>query len=80
MRLAFFYHEMRKDVSLEMVDLDQRLAGRKSQSLGKRHSDQQGAQQSGSTRECDGIDIFHSDSRLFQGLVHNRHYVLLMCP
>ena len=76
----FHLHEMRQDMSLQVIDFDDRLGRGDGQTLGKRGPDQQRTQQAGSPRESNRIDIRQRHASLFQRLRHDRQDVLLVRP
>ena len=72
--------EMRKYVSLKVIDLDHRDVVRDGKPLGERHAHQQRTQQSGAAREGDGVDLFGRQSGLLERRVHHGNDVLLVRP
>ena len=63
------------DVSLDMMDSDQRLAGRQRVGFCCGQPDQQSSHQSRSVGHRDRVDLIHRGLRFFQRLIHNRVHV-----
>ena len=64
------------DVSLYMMDSDQRDPCRKAQSLGGRDADEQGAHQTGTVGHGDGIHFLQLSAGLLQGLADDLRHAL----
>ena len=77
---ALHLDEMGKDMSLQVIDFDDRLARGDSQSLGERGPHQQRAQQAGAARKGDGIDLVHRHFGPAERLRNDRQDILLVRP
>ena len=64
------------DVSLYMMDSDQRDPCRKAQSLGGRDADEQGTHQTGTVGHGDGIHFLQLSAGLLQGLADDLRHAL----
>ena len=67
-------------MTLQVVHLHQRFAGRDGKSLCIGSPHKEGAKKSGTTCECYGIHILHTDTGIFQSLVYYRNYIGQMSP
>ncbi len=75
---ALDLYEMRKDMSLQMIDFDDGLVRGKGQSLGERGSDQERAEQARAARKGDGIHRVHVDAGHPQSFGNHWQDVLLV--
>ena len=64
--------EVRRDVTVEVVDRDQRLAVRRGQRLGRAQPDQQRADQPGALGDRDLVDLGEAGARLLERGGHHR--------
>ena len=70
--------KMREDMSLKVVDLDERDRERLGETLGKRDTHHKRAEKPRPTGEGHSINLLFSDSRVANGGIHHRHDILLM--
>ena len=71
-------HEVRKDMPLQVVDLDDGFTGSHRKPFGEGGSHQQRAQQARAAGESQRIHLLHPDTRLIQRLRYHRHDILLV--
>ena len=69
---------MREDVSLEVVDFDERDLKSLGETFGEGYADEEGAEKAGASSEGDGVDVGEVDARLFDGGGYDWHDVLLV--
>ena len=70
--------EVRADMPLQVVDLHHRHVERQGQPLGKRDAHEQRAEQAGTAREGDTVQVGHADARLADRPVDYRNDILLV--
>ena len=70
--------EVSHHMPLQVIDIDKRNAETPGKSFGKAHAYQQRPHQTRSTGEGDSRQLFLGNASSFDGLVDNRHHVLLM--
>ena len=75
---SLHFHEMREDMSLQMVHFDDRLARSGSQALGERRTDQERSQQAGAAGKSDGIHLVERHIGLTERFRNDRQDVLLV--
>ena len=80
MKTRTVLHEMREDVSLQVVHIDEGYVKREGETFGERGADEQGTQQTRTTGESDRRDIVFRHTGTLQGRVHYRQDILLMGP
>ena len=73
-------HEMREDMPLQMVDVNERNTQRQCQPFGKRRTDEQGAQESRATGESNRREVGLLHSGTFESRIDHRQDILLMRP
>ena len=78
-RMVRKVEEVRKDMSLQMVDLDHRDVVRQGESFGEGHAHEQRTEQSRTACEGDGIQFVGGDAGLLERRVDHRDDVLLVC-
>ena len=73
------FDEMSHDMSLQMIDINERDFQAARQPLSKAHAHKQRAHEPRATGESDGRQLFFRNTRTLNGLVHYRYHILLMC-
>ena len=74
------FDKMREHMALQMVHIDEGNVKGQRQPFGKRGTDEQGAQESGSAGEGDGGNVVFRHAGTLQSGVHDRQDILLMGP
>ena len=71
-------YEVGHDVSLQMVDIDERYAQSPCEAFGEADTHEQRTHKSRSSCECHCRELFLGDTGFFQCLVNHGHHILLM--